>query len=518
MTKYVAGIDAGTTGATVFLLDLEGNLVGSAYREYPCKYPHPGWVEQDMYDLWRGVSEAAKEAIDKSGIKPKDIASVGLSSQRGTFVPIDQNWNPLCDAIVWSDGRAGEEIKWIAENIGKDHYHEVSGVPLSGLWAYPKFKWVRDKRPDLYEKAWKFVNGQEWLLHKLGSFELFTDPASLTLNGMMDVKTLDWSDELLNAINVSKDKLPPVKEPMRQVGVISNEASLATGFEPGMPISCGGGDQQCAAIGAGVIREGLSEITIGTAAVMVAHVDSQRPDVDHSVLFGGHAIPKKWDMEGLAFASGVCLRWWRDTYGQVEKDAAAKLGMDPYELITLEASKAPVGCKGFLFLPFLSSQVSPYYHDNARGGSIGLTLAHDRPIMARAVLEGVIYEIRMIVEAMEKVLDRPFETIRLSGGGAKSDLWCQMQADVYGRPVEKLRISDCTTLGAAILGAVGAGIFPTIEEAVDKMVHTYGFIEPNMENHKIYTDMYNVFKDTFLALRDADVYNKLAAVTNKYWG
>ena len=192
--------------------------------------------------------------------------------------------------------------------------------------------------------------------------------------------------------------------------------------------------------------------------------------------------------------------------------------MDPYELITLEASKAPVGCKGFLFLPFLSSQVSPYYHDNARGGSIGLTLAHDRPIMARAVLEGVIYEIRMIVEAMEKVLDRPFETIRLSGGGAKSDLWCQMQADVYGRPVEKLRISDCTTLGAAILGAVGAGIFPTIEEAVDKMVHTYGFIEPNMENHKIYTDMYNVFKDTFLALRDADVYNKLAAVTNKYWG
>lgn len=518
MAKYVAGIDAGTTGATVMIFDLNGTLMGTGYREYPCQYPHPGWVEQDVYDLWNGVCEAAKEVISKTGIDPKEIGSVGLSSQRGTFVPIDKDWNPLSNSIVWSDGRAGEEIKWIEENIGKDHYHEVSGVPLSGLWAYPKFKWVRDKQPKLYEKTWKFVNGQEWLLHKLGSTELFTDPASLTLNGMMDVKTLDWSDELLDAINVSKDKLPPVKEPMRQVGVISKEAALATGFAEGMPISCGGGDQQCAAIGAGVIREGLSEITIGTAAVMVAHVDSQRPDVDHSVLFGGHALPGKWDMEGLAFASGVCLRWWRDTYGQVEKEAAAKLGMDPYNLITLEAQKAPVGSKGFIFLPFLNSQVSPYYHDNARGGSIGLTLAHDRHIMARAVLEGVVYELRMIVEAMEKVLGKPFETIRLSGGGAKSDLWCQMQADVYGRPVEKLRVSDCTTLGAAILGAVGAGIYPTIEEAVDKMVHTYGFIEPNMENHQIYTDMYHIFKDTFLALKDADVYNKLAAVTNKYWG
>lgn len=285
-----------------------------------------------------------------------------------------------------------------------------------------------------------------------------------------------------------------------------------------MPICCGGGDQQCAAIGSGVIREGLAEITIGTAAVMVAHVDSPKPDVNHTVLFGGHAMPNKWDMEALTFAAGVTLRWWRDTFAQPEKEAATDLGLDPYDLITLEAEQAPVGCKGYLFMPFFNSQVSPYYHDNATGGSIGLTLAHDRGMMARAVMEGVIYELRMSVEAMENVLGRPFEAIRLSGGGAKSKMWCQMQADVYGRPVEKLNVTGCTTLGAAILGATGAGVFANIEEAVDKMVHTFGIIEPNMENHKIYTDMYHVFKDTFLALRDADIYNKLAGVTKKYWG
>jgi len=518
MVKYVAGIDAGTTGSTVMIFDLEGNLLGTGYREYSCKYPHPGWVEQDMNDLWKGICEASKEVLSKTRVDPKEIGSVGFSSQRGTFVPIDKDWKCLSDAIVWSDGRAGEEIKWIEDNIGREHYHEISGVPLSGLWSYAKYKWVRDNKPALYEKAWKFVNGQEWLLHKFGSSELFTDPASLTLNGMMDVKNLDWSDELLDAIRVDRDKLPPVKTPMTKVGVVSKKASDETGFSVGMPICSGGGDQQCAAIGAGVIREGLSEITIGTAAVMVAHVDNRRVDADHSVLFGGHAIPHKWDMEGLTFGAGVCLRWWRDTYGQPEMETAKKLGMDIYDLITLEAEKAPVGCKGYLFFPFVSSQVSPYYHDNARGGSLGLTLAHDRGMMARAVMEGVIYEIRMIVEAMEKVIGRPFETIRLSGGGAKSDLWCHIQADVYGRPVEKLKVSDCTTLGAAILGAVGAGVFENIEDAVDKMVHTYGFIEPNMKNHEIYTDMYGIFKDTFLALRDTNVYNKLAVVSKKYWG
>ena len=273
MIKYVAGIDAGTTGLKTIIFDLQGQAIGKDYEEYPCITPRVGWVEQDVYCLWDALCHTVKGAIAKAGIDPKEIGSVGISSQRGTFFAIDENWEPLHNSIVWSDGRAVEEVEWIKENIGVERYHKISGAPVSGAWSYAKYKWVRDHQPELYEKAWKFVNAQEWLLHKLGSEELFTDPASLALNGMMDVATLDWSKELLDAIDFDIDKLPPVKEPARQVGTISKKAAELTGFAEGMAICVGGGDQQCAAIGCGVTKEGTAEITIGTASVMVAAVD-----------------------------------------------------------------------------------------------------------------------------------------------------------------------------------------------------------------------------------------------------
>lgn len=517
-TRYLAGIDAGTTGVTVMIADTDGRVIGTGYREYPCKFPHPGWVEQDMELMWRRICEASQEAIARTGVSPLDIASLGFSSQRGTFVLVDKEIKPLADSIVWSDGRASEELKWIREKLGSDRYHDITGVPLSGLWSYAKMKWVIENQPALFEKCYKILNGQEFFLHKFGSDDISSDPASITLNGMMDIGRLDWSKELCDLIKLPLGRLPPMKTPARQVGVISKKASQESGFAEGMPICFGGGDQQCAAVGAGVIREGLAEITIGTAMVMVAHIDSRKKDPKHLVLIGGSGIPHKWDMEGLAFATGVCLRWWRDTYAQVEKQAASALGMDSYDLIGAQAASAPVGCKGYIFFPFFTGQVTPHYADNARGGSIGLSLIHDRAMMARSIMEGGAYENRMIVEAMEEVIGRPFDSIRLSGGGAKSTLWNQIQADVYGRPVERLKVSECTTLGATILGAVGAKVFNSVEEAVEQMVHPYGFIEPNMAHHSIYNDMFDVFSSTFQALLEAGVYDKVAAVQNKHWG
>ena len=517
MNRYVAGIDAGTTGTTVMIIDLHGRVMGCGYREYSCTYPRAGWVEQDMDAIWKAICEASNQALSDSGVDARQIGSLGFSSQRGTFVAIDEDWNCLHDSIVWSDSRAGEETRWIGEKLGRNGYQELTGLNLSSYWSYAKFKWVRDHRPDLYENAWKFVNGQEWFLHKLGSEELFTDPSSLTNNGMMDISKLDWSRELLELIDFEAGKLPPVKEPMRQVGEISNQAARQTGFAPGMPICVGGGDHQCAAVGAGVIREGISEITIGTGSVMVAHADRLKADPEHAVLFGGHAIPRAWDMEGIALSTGSCLRWWRDVYGRSERAAAKALELDAYELIGLEAARAPVGCKGYIFFPFFAGQSAPYYHDDARGGSIGLSHMHDRGMMARAIMEGVAYELRMIVDAMERVLGRSFDTIRLSGGGAKSPLWCEIQADVYGRPVEQLEVPECTTLGAAILGAVGAGVFGDIGEAVQRMVHPKGMIEPREANSGIYEDLFGCFRDTFVALRDARIYERLREITSKYW-
>jgi len=518
MAKYIAGIDAGTTGTKITFFTLDGAPIGSAYREYPCTYPNIGWVEQDPWLLWKALCESSKELIAKTGIDAKEIGSVAISSQRGTFFAVDRQWNPLHDSIVWSDGRALKEIKWVTENIGPKRYYDISGVPITAIWSYAKFKWIRDNQPELYDKAYLFVNGQEWLLHQMGSEEIFTDPSSMALSGMMNVETLDWSDELLGAINVGRDKLPPIKESARQVGVISKKAAKETGFAEGMPICVGGGDQQCAAIGAGVIKEGLAEITIGTSSVMVAAVDEAYSDPKSEVLFSGHANPGKWDMEGDACCSGAALRWFRDTFGSAEMSVASAMGKDVYEIIDMEAAKAPVGCKGFMFMPFFSGQMTPNYCDSARGGSIGLTYIHDRPIMARAVLEGVAYELRLIVEAMTRVMGKPFDSIRLSGGGAKSPLWRQIQADVYGYPVETLKISDCGLVGAAVLGATGAGIFSSLSEGVENMVHITGKVEPILKNHEIYNDCFGVYKDAFAAWKDAKIYDRLSDVCLKHWG
>lgn len=513
---YLAGIDIGTTGVKTIITDTKGNVTGLSYREYPCTYPYPSWVEQDVRLMWKKVCDTTNEVITKTGIDPSHIKSLGISSQRGTFIPVDKNIEPIGNSIVWADSRAEKEVRWIKESIGERRFHEITGIPVSGMWAYPKIKWFIENNHRVFDRVYMFLNGQEYFLHMLGAESLSTDPASITLNGMMDITNLDWNTELCSMIGLPMEKLPPMGKPARQTGTVSKKASEETGFSEGMPIAIGAGDQQCAAIGAGIIREGMAEITIGTAMVMVAHIDSLKKDPKRMVLMGGSGIPNKWDMEGINFTSGAALRWWRDVYGKEENRAAGSLGLDVYDLITLEASKSPAGSKGCIFYPCLQGQCTPYFHDNARGGCIGLSFIHDKKDMARAILEGVAFEINMVVAAMENVLGRKFDVLRLSGGGSKSELWNQIQADVYGRVVERLRVSECTTLGAAILGSVGCNVFSSVEEAVQQMVHSHSTIEPDMKNHNLYSEEYSIFKQTLELLIHNGIYEKIADFQNKY--
>jgi xylulokinase len=255
--EYVAGIDIGTTGVKAIVFDTEGAIISSAYREYPSLFPQPGWVEQDVEHVWKKTCEAAKEALAKSGIKAREIRSLGLSSQRGTFLPIDKNGSPLMNSLVYSDMRAHKETEWVATDIGADRYHKITGVTPSNMWTYPKIKWIIENRRDIFDKTDKFVNGQEYFLRKLGAETLSTDPASITLNGMLDVDSLTRSTELCKKIGLPADKLPPMGTPARMVGKISKKAAEETGFAEGMPIAIGAGDQQCAAVGAGIVREGI---------------------------------------------------------------------------------------------------------------------------------------------------------------------------------------------------------------------------------------------------------------------
>jgi len=514
-SNYFAGIDAGTTGTTVMLVDLNGEVIETSYREYPCTYPHPGWVEQDIVLVWEMICKASQEIFYRTGINPIDVLSIGVASQRGTFVCVDSTGSPLHDSIVWNDCRASDQANRLSEKIDSENYQRITGMPISALWSAPKIMWLVENRPDIIDETHKIINGQEYILGRLGAETLFSDPSSLTLSGMMDIDCLDWSDKVISALSLPMEKFPKMVTPSRQEGVVSKKASSETGFAKGTPVCRGGGDQQCAAIGAGIIAEGMAEITIGTAAMMVAHIDSRKEDPGKYAYIGGNAIPKKWNMEGGAFATGACLRWWRDTFGQMELETATRKGLDVYEVMTHEASKAPPGCKGHLFFPFFNGQVTPTYDSCARGGTLGLTLAHDRATMIRSVLEGTAFELKMVVEALEKVLGRPFDVIRLTGGGAKSELWTQIQSDIYGRPIETLQISECTTFGAAILGAFAAGVFSSIEEAVLTLVKPRSSIEPNTKNFELYDELYSIFHDTYQLLREARIYERISHIQNR---
>lgn len=503
------GIDAGTTGVTTAIYDERGAEIATGYREYACEYPHAGWVEQDLDLVWKGICAACQDAVAKAGVPAEAYKSVGLSSQRGTFGLVDANRKPLCRSIVWNDVRAQAYGDKIAAVLPPDRYQELTGMPLSSQWTAAKVAWVKDNLPAIFEKTRWIVNGQEFFNYRLGGDDWSTDPASLTLNGMMDIRALDWSDQVLEICGISRALVPPVGRTAMRVGSISAAAAQETGLPAGMPVCRGAGDQQCAAVGAGVIRQGLAEFTVGTAAVMVAHVDSVDRVKGKGLFLGGHGVPGMWDLEGAAFAIGSCLRWWRDVLGLTELAASQALGVSPYAIMVESAMKSPPGAKGLIFHPFLAGQVTPYYNDAAKGGFIGLGMHHDRPALIRALLEGCANEMRMIVDTFQRDLVGGVTHLRLTGGGTKSIGFVQIMSDIIGMPVAVPVARECTVLGAAILGAVGSGHFGSVAEAVGSMVKIEAEIEPRINLRDLYQEQHGIFRAAYESFATNGVYQML---------
>ncbi len=516
MDKAFIGIDAGTTGCTVMIFDTHGKCLGHGYKEYPTMAPRSGWNEQDLEAVWRGICHASKEAIKQANLPDDAYKSVGFSSQRGTVCLLNKDKKPLAPSIVWNDSRAVEQADEIAKSISPEEHHEHTGMQLSPLWTASKIAWLRDKKPELFDQIAWFANGQEYFLHRLGAEKWETDPASLTLNGMMEIAKLDWSDRILDLIGIDRSRLPPVGIPSGFVGTVSKEASQATGIPVGVKLCRGAGDQQCAAIGAGVISQGLAEFTVGTAAVMVAHLDSVDLIKGKNLWWGGHGVPHHWNIEGAAFCLGACLKWWRDTLGSDDIQKAHELGKSPFAVMVEAAGTAKPGASGLLFHSFLSSQVTPYYDAVSRGGFLGLGTHHTREDMIRAMLEGCANEMKMVVDAFDTDIEGGVTELRLTGGGTKSPGFVQIMADIFGREVHVTSERECTVLGAAILGAVGAGEFADVKEATGEMVKLERSFEPNHGLSELYQEQHGIYRDFYEAMAKGS-YAKLANFSNKYF-
>jgi xylulokinase len=505
--KYVVGIDAGTMGARTVIFDLKGKEMGSAYFETPTRYPKPGWVEQDAEDVIELAYKSTAEAIKEAGIDPKDIASVSFTNMRSTFVPVDKDGNYLEHIFIWQDLRGTEMLPWMREKLEENDMTEmdlynITGFPIGAVWPSSKVYWFHKHQPELYDKTHKFITPQAMLIKAYGADGWYDDRDDFGWWQIGDADTFEYQPMLADIFEVDVEKYPKIYDAGTVVGEVSREVSEKTGLPEGTPLVVGSGDQQCGAIGVGNAEQGMASICLGTAGLCIGYSPEpiRHPKALNHVL--GHPGTNHWQMEGHASAAASSFRWLRDTLGQMEKTAATMTDMDVYDLLTRQAEKSPPGANGTVFLPWLAGAACPYYDSYARATWVGMTFAHTKGDMIRAAMEGITFEMRDMLEALKQGGLPDFEYYRVTGGAARSPLWNQIQADIYGGAVETVTTSEATALGAAMLGALGVGIFDDIHEAIDNMVHVENRWEPIPENVEVYDEVFEIFRDTYQALKD----------------
>jgi xylulokinase len=510
MKKYIAGIDVGTTGAKTIIFDLDGNCVGSGYVEYTCTYPNPGWVEQDPDVLVKGAMASAKSAIESSGIKPTEIASIGMSAQRCSVIFLDKD-NKAMKMISWQDNRAVDEVKEIEQTIGNEKFYAVTGLPNSTTWILPKILWVRKNEPELWNKTVRMVQVHDYVLKALGASDYFVDPDDACFFGCYDTDKFEWHKGIMDTYDLTPEQFSTPRESAQNVGYVTDEAAEKSGFAKGTPLAVGSGDQNCASIGAGIVKTGMASVSLGTAGMATAFLDKAYRDPLGKNMVVSHAIYGKWEIEGLQNGAGGVLRWFRDEIADKQKADAQSSGEDFYVKLNEMISEVPPGAKGLVMMPYWASAGTPRWDPHARGTLIGLTFAHDKACMARAFMEGITLEQKDILTSMKNTGIK-LNQVRIMGGATKSDIWNQMQADMYNLPVETLKVTDAAVLGAAICGAVSIGLFSGIAEAAQKMVKTDKRYEPNAQTVKVYEKIYEIYCAAYEALSNAQVFEKISEI------
>lgn len=506
--KYLVGIDVGTTGTKTLIFNLKGEIVGSGYKEYSCSYPKPNWVEQDVRELIGAMFETNKMALRNGNIDPADILSIAASTQRGCCVFVDKSDDPML-MISWQDNRTTDEVGEIAQKIGDETYYRITGMPNAPTWLLPKILYARSKLPQIWERTHKHVQLQDVILKALGADDYYTDESAVALTGLWDTDALRYSDEIMSRFDIDKNKMAKVCLPGTRVGRITKITSEKSGFLEGTPVCVGIGDQSSATVGAGVVYPGMLSVSLGTGGMAVAFLDKKYRDPKGKAIVCNHALHGNWQLEGLQNGSAGVYRWFRDEVAALEYYKCQKDGRDVYEALNEKIKVIPVLSNGLLCMPFFAGAASPRWNVNARGMFFGLTLSHTRADMARACMEGIILEQKDIIENF-KDNGVAVNKVRIIGGPTKSEIWNQIQADVYDVPAETLKVKDAAVLGAALAGAVGVGLYANVREAVDDLVKFDKRYEPIPENAEKYRELFGIYCDIYQALSDNGVYDRIA--------
>jgi xylulokinase len=495
---YTIGIDVSTTATKALLCDEHGHVTAVAATEYGFDAPHPLWSEQDPALWWNGTVESVRNLLAQSGVDTGDILGVGLTGQMHGLVLLDGDGNVLRPSILWNDQRTAAQCDEMRDRVGRERLIQITGNDALTGFTAPKILWVAENEPDLYARVRHILLPKDYIRYRLSDI-FATDRAGAAGTSLLDLKRRDWSPDVLEALGINADYLPPTHEGPAITGRISAVAAAATGLREGTPIMAGGGDQAAQSVGVGAVQEGIVALTLGTSGVVFASTDQPFIEPEGRLHAFCHAVPDRWHLMGVMLSAAGSLRWYRDTLAP---------GLD-YDTLLEPAGAIAPGAEGLLFLPYLTGERTPHPDPLARGAFIGLTVRHTMAHMTRAVLEGVAFGLRDGFELMKGAGLSNVNQVRVSGGGARSAIWRQILADVLGNELVTINTTEGAAYGAALLAGVGAGIWSDVDAACATAIRITGHTTPQSDAvqhydrvYAQYRQLYPTLKDTFAGLAD----------------
>jgi xylulokinase len=493
MSKYLLGIDIGTTNVKSVLFDLKGKIIAQGSAEYSTIFPAAGWVEQDPEQWWQATVETIRQITAKSYVNKHEIAAIGISSQAPTLLPVDIQGKPLRNALIWMDRRSEAQCDFLRQKIGEEKIRSITGNRIDPYFTLSKLLWFKQNEPHLLSKTYKILQVNGYINFKLtGCFSI--DKVHASLSQIYDVNQLQWSQELCQQLEITLELLPDVYDCTSVIGTVGKEAAAMTGLPQDIPVIAGTVDGPAAAIEAGVIGSGEAVEMTGTSTVVLMGSDAWRDSGNLTAMyhgFGNHCL-----VFGAISSTGACLKWFRDQFGNIEKKMAQDLDLGVFELMDLQASKVEAGAENLLFLPYMAGERSPIWDTYARGMFVGLTLNTSRGQMIRAILEGTAFALyHNLKEAA--ALGLTINELKAVGGGSHSDLWLKIKASMLNIPVLVPETSTGAPFGDAILAGVGIGLYDDVGSIAKQSIKIKKVIEPDCMWHERYMELFEIYTDIY---------------------
>jgi sugar (pentulose or hexulose) kinase len=493
--RYVIGVDSSTTSCKAIAWDRSGRAAAEGRSAHPTRNPRPGWYEQDAELWWSSLCSALGELFRK--ISPSRVEALCISNQRETIVAVDRKGFPLRPAILWLDERCRSQLEFIARTVEPEQLHRITGKPLSKVPSLPKLLWIAQSEPEIFGRCGKFLEAHAFLVHRLtGKYR--TSLACADPVGLVDMRSDGWAVELIEQFGFRQDQFPELARPGEIIGSVTSSAASRTGLPEGLPVVAGAGDGQCAGLGADVTGPELAYLILGTGVIGGFYSDSYRTDRAYRTLYA--PLPESYYLETVIKGGVFTVAWFVEKFASESNKPGS--GSSVEQLLEQRANGVPAGSEGLLLVPYWLSAMNPFWDPDASGSIIGWNGSHGPEHFYRAILEGIAFEQRLAVEQVYFSGVRDFEEYRAVGGGSRNALWCQIFADICGRPVATLASPEATALGAGMLAATAAGWFPDCRKAATAMSAQGRRWVPDSKNREIYERMYTeVYRSMFPTIR-----------------